>query len=193
MTLDGLRCLCAVVEEQSFRRAAERVHRSQPAVSQQVKGLETEMRQVLIERKTGLPTPAGQCLYERARQILLDADSLGREIRDFDESASHELRLGTSDTTALYILPPVIQAFARAMPQTRLAITSRPSDAIAGQVLQGELALGIVTLPVAQKELESRRLMAQRLPIRSWLLKMASTGLTAPFLPTTALIPPQSI
>lgn len=163
MTLDALRCLCAVVEEGSFRAAAERVHRSQPAVSQQVKSLEREIGNVVLERKTCRLTPIGRRLYDRARHLLAEADSLTRELEDFDESQIHELRVGTSDTMALYILPAAVGAFAQAMPQTRLVMVNRSSDAIAEEVLRGELDLGIVTLPVSREALQEQDLFRQQL------------------------------
>ena len=70
MTLDALRCFCAVVDAGSFRLAAERVHRSQPAVSQQIKALEKESGQVLLDRKTGSLTPAGRVVYEKGRGLI---------------------------------------------------------------------------------------------------------------------------
>lgn len=163
MTLDALRCFCAVVDLGSFRRAAERVHRSQPAVSQQLKALETELGHTLLDRKTTQPTPAGHIVYERGLALLQGADGLTRELEDFDETARHELRVGTSDTNALYFLPAYVKAFAKAMPQTRLVVISRSSDAIAGEVHRGGLDLGIVTLPVARPGIEVRELFEQQL------------------------------
>jgi DNA-binding transcriptional LysR family regulator len=163
MTLDALRCFCAVLEAGSFRAAAQAVHRSQPAVSQQVKSLERELGTVLIERATCAPTPSGETLYARARRLLVEAEGIARELSDFDESRVRALRLGTSDTTAMYVLPPVIRRFARMMPQTRLVIVNRSTGAIAEQVLRGELDLGIVTLPVRHADLEERALFTQEL------------------------------
>ncbi|MFA6239746.1 MAG: LysR substrate-binding domain-containing protein [Candidatus Hydrogenedentales bacterium] len=165
MTLDSLRCFCAVVDTGSFRAAAERVLRSQPAVSQQVKTLEREVGHVLLERATCKMTPSGVALYARASRLLADADALARELRDFDESRVRELRLGTSDTTALYVLPPIVRQFARALPQTRLVIVNRPTEAVADQVVRGELDLGIVTLPVRRAELEEQELFKQNLAL----------------------------
>ncbi len=175
MTLDSLRCFCAIVETGSFHAAADRVHRSQPAISQQLKSLERETGHMLIERKTARPTPAGKSLYARAHKMLLDAETMSREMKDFDESASHELRVGTSDTTALYLLPPYIRRFARLLPQTRLVLTNRSSDAIADLVARAELDLGIVTLPLHRPELTEEVLFRQRmvlvLPARHPLAK----------------------
>ncbi len=163
MTLDAIRCFCAVVETNSFRQAAERVHRSQPAVSQQLKSLERETGHLLVERRTGRPTPLGELLYKRGRRILLSVESLTREVADYDEGEARELRVGTSDTTALYMLPQHVRRFASAMPKTRLVLVNRSSDAIAGQLLRGELDLGIVTLPLRHADLQEEALFQQKL------------------------------
>ncbi|HOD48946.1 MAG TPA: LysR family transcriptional regulator [Candidatus Hydrogenedentes bacterium] len=163
MNLEALRCFCAVIEEESFRKAAERLRRSQPAISQQVKALEKELGHLLLERKTCRLTPVGSLLYDRARHILNETESLSRELEDFDETQAGELRVGTSDTTALYVLPEVVLQFALAMPQTHLVMVNRPSHAIAEQVARGELDLGIVTLPVDNDELIERDLFEQQL------------------------------
>jgi len=163
MTLEALRCFCAVLEAGSFRAAAEQVHRSQPAVSQQIRSLEKELGHPLIDRKLGRATPLGQLLYERAHAILLSVDALAHEVADFDEGAGRELRVGTSDTTALYVLPPHVRRFADAWPQVRLVLVNRNSDAIVEMVLRGELDLGIVTLPQRHAQLEEQELFQQRL------------------------------
>ena len=173
MKLDGLQTFCSVVEQGSFRAAAAHINRSQPAVSQQIKALEEELGHLLIERKGCRLTPAGDRLYNRARHILAEADSLVRELEDLERDVPRELRVGTSDTTALYVLPPVVAAFSREMARvtgvgesshpTRLVIANRPSDALADQVLRGELDLGIVVLPMGHEELEELDLFTQRL------------------------------
>lgn len=163
MTLDGLRCFCAVVESGSFRAAAMTVGRSQPAVSQQLRALEREAGHRLIDRKRGLPTPLGGLLFARALKILHSVDALGREVAEFDMEIGHELRVGASDTTALHDLPSVVKRFAAAAPHTRLVLVNRNSDAIAQQVLKGSLDLGIVTLPQHHPELMEEELFHQRL------------------------------
>lgn len=163
MTLEALRCLCAVVDARGFRAAAERLHRTQSAVSQQLKALEQGCGHILVDRKTCRPTPAGQLLYERARRILADTESLERDLRDFDETEAADLRVGTSDTTALYVLPEAVREFSRAFPKTRLTLINRSSDAIAEHVRRGELDLGIVTLPLNHDDLAEQPLFEEEL------------------------------
>ena len=165
MTLDALGCFCAVFETGSFRAAAEAVHRSQPAVSQQVKALERELGQLIYDRAEGLPTPAGRLVYERARALIDGAAGLVRELKDFDEAAGQELRVGASDTNALYFLPDRVRKFSAQMPDTRLALVTRSTDEIGLAVQRGELDLGIVTLPIEGGRLDSQELFAQRLAL----------------------------
>ena len=162
MTLEALRCLCAIIETHSFRAAAERLHRSQPAVSQQLKSLEREVGHSLIERKTCRPTPMGELIYAQGTIILQQVESLSHEVADFDSVASRELRVGTSDTTALYVLPPLVREYAERMPETRVVLVNRNSGAIVEQVLDGTLDLGIVTLPTHHDELVEAPLFRQR-------------------------------
>ena len=163
MTLDQLQSLRAIIETGSFRSAAVRVHRTQPAVTHQIKALEREMGHALIDRKTAAPTPAGALFYAQARKLLTDADALRAAMRDFDETASSELRLGTSDTTALYILPKIVQRFRRQQPKAKLHIVNRPTEIIATLVERGDLDLGILTLPTVRAALEERMLFQQEL------------------------------
>lgn len=162
MTLDALRCFCAVVDTGSFRRAAEQLYRTQPAVSQQIKTLEREFGQQLLDRKSKKPTRVGQAVYDRSRNLLRDADNLEDEVRDLGERIGNELRLGTSDTNALYYLPSYVSEFTRQRPGAKLVIRSGSSAEVAGWVEKGELDVGIVTLPPDSDALESRKLYAQR-------------------------------
>lgn len=163
MTLDQLQSFRAIIETGSFRGAAACVHRTQPAVTHQIKALEREMGHALIDRKTASPTPAGSLFYAQACKLLTDADTLQAAMRDFDETAASELRLGTSDTTALYILPNIVQRFRKVQPKARLHIVNRPTETIAAMVTRGELDLGIVTLPTGLPALEERILFQQEL------------------------------
>ena len=162
MKLEWLQSFRALVETGAFSAAAKRLHCTQPAVSQQIRALEQHVGRSLFDRRAGAPTPAGSVLYERARHILSEAGSLVRELEDYDESAGRELRIGASDTTALYYLPPYVRQFRRDMPQTRLVVVCRSSAAVEEQVLRGDLDLGIVTLPAGSEGLETVEVFEQR-------------------------------
>lgn len=165
MDLEALRFFCALVEERSFHKAAERVFRSQPAVSQQLKKLEREAGRQLFDRKRAEPTPAGKLLYDRAKPLLASAEGIVRELEDFDESDAGALQVGTSDTNAMYYLPEHIRTFSDRFPHIRFNIVCRSSEEIAESVARGHLDLGIVTLPVVRAELDSMKLFEQRLTL----------------------------
>jgi DNA-binding transcriptional LysR family regulator len=183
MTLDAIRCFCAILDTGSFRAAAARVHRSQPAVSQQLKSLERELGHPLIDRRTTRPTEMGQLVYRRAQALLDAADGLVREVQDVDAAPGQELRVGASDTLALYLLPGCVKRFAAAMPQVRLVLLNRNSDALVAHTLRGDLDLGIVTLPEAHAELDTEPLIEQRLvlavPAKHRLAKAGTATLEA--------------
>ena len=160
--LDAIRCFCAVVETGSFHAAAERLHRTQPAVSQRVRSLEAQCGDALLDRRTRKPTPAGKIVLDRGLAILRAAEALEAEVRTAVISGG-ELRVGTSDTNALYFLPTRVRKFARSMPDVRVFIHCRSSDDVAESIERGELDLGIVTLPVARPGLDVRPLFEQRL------------------------------
>jgi LysR family transcriptional regulator, hydrogen peroxide-inducible genes activator len=163
MTLDQLRTFDALVNAGSFHGAAAVVHRSQPAVSQQIRSLELEFGHQLVDRKTCTPTPAGQVLHERAQVLLREASELERQMSDLDPLAPASLRVGTSDTTALYVLPPVVRAFSERYPQTRLMLANRSSDALAEMVARNQLDLGIVTLPVRREGIREHDLFDEEM------------------------------
>jgi DNA-binding transcriptional LysR family regulator len=163
MNLDALRCFCTVVDTASFRAAAERLHRTQPAITQRVQALERDCRETLLDRRTRKPTAAGRLVYERGLDLLRAADRLEAEVREKSSAGGGELRVGTSDTNALYFLPAKVRAFSRRMPKVRVFIHCRSSDDVADAVARGDLDIGIVTLPLVRPDLETIPLFGQRL------------------------------
>ncbi len=162
LTLESLRCLCAVVDEGSFHAAARRLHRSQPAISHQVRALERETGCPLINRRTARATLPGEEVYARGKRLIADADNLLRAVSSASGEAPTEIRVGCSDTTALYLLPKAVREFARSNPATRLRLLSRSTDELIAATKRGDLDVAIVTLPIDDDELASSTLGAQR-------------------------------
>ena len=163
INLEAIQCFCTIVELGNFRKAAQKLHRTQPAITQQLKRLEQGVGQTLLDRKRRVPTPEGEILYQKGKELLRQANSIVQEIDDLDESPHKELRVGTSDTNALYFLPPYVTQFMDQWPQVKLEILSQSTNRIATQVIEGELDLGIITLPLSRPELETLTLFEQRL------------------------------
>lgn len=162
MTLEALRCFCAVVEEGSFHGAARRLHRSQPAISHQVRALERETGHSLVDRRTARATLPGRQVYERGKRLLADADNLLRAAASATGAAPREIRIGCSDTTALYLLPDAVREFTRTNPSTRLRLLSRSTGELLTATKRGDLDMAIVTLPVRDDALAMTPFGSQR-------------------------------
>src|SRR5213080_2909375 len=121
LDLELLRSFVSVVDAGGFTRAGERVHRTQSTVSQQIKRLEDDIGQPLLNRsgKDVTPTEAGERLLSYARRLL----SLAEEARDVVARPDHEgaVRLGVPEDFAAYRLTKLLAAFSRSHPGLRHA------------------------------------------------------------------------
>src|ERR1700761_1737869 len=119
--LELLRSFVSVVDSGGFTRAGERVHRTQSTVSQQIRRLEDDVGQPLLDRtgKDVVPTEAGERLLSYARRLL----SLAEEARDVMARPGHQgaIRLGIPEDFAAYRLTKLLAAFSRSHPGLRLA------------------------------------------------------------------------
>ena len=156
MDIDLLKTFVMVCEEGSLTRAAVRLFRTQPAITQQIQVLEREFGHVLLERTArGVrPTAQGQALRERAGRLFREWDGLVEEMRDRSEGISGELRIACSDTVARYFLPEILTEFVRKHPGVRLELRDGSSQGIARMVEDGVCDVGFVLLPLARPGLE---------------------------------------
>ena len=142
---DLLRAFVLIAEGGSFTRAAERVGRTQSAVSMQIRRLEETLGQPLLVRtsKGVQPTPQGMWLLERARMLLTLNDEIVGNFRAPPMVGT--VRLGTPDDYALNWLPAILARFAEAHPAVELDVTCMNSDVLADQFLQGRLDLTLLS------------------------------------------------
>ncbi|MFM1850542.1 MAG: hypothetical protein RIS54_226 [Verrucomicrobiota bacterium] len=164
MELYQLRSFIAVAEAGNFTRAAEQLHITQPALSQQVINLEKELEHKLLHRlgRRAVLTDAGKTFIDRARRILLEADNATKEIRD-NPHAESRVTVGAIPSVAPYILPALI-AQAR-IEHPHLQIQAREdfrSDLVNG-VLDGSIDLAVVATPVHAAALAVEPLMREPL------------------------------
>lgn len=150
MDTSRLEVFRAVAREGGFSAAARALDRSQPSVSQVVAALEEELGQRLFVRdgRRVVLTHAGEVMLEHAERIL---DELARARAHLASTAAlreGRLGLGTTDTLACHLLPPVLAEFRRRYPGVELRIETRPSPVIAERVAARELDLGVIVLPV---------------------------------------------
>ena len=147
MELHHLRTFREVVRERSFTAAARKLFLTQPAVSQQIKALETEIGERLLER-TGRdvrPTDAGALLLETAEKVLRELDDGTARIREARDQGEGTVVIACGDTTALYLLPPVLAAFRAEFPKADVAVRCHGSPEVLAHVLSGGADLGVAT------------------------------------------------
>ncbi len=139
---DLLRAFAFIAEEGSFTRAAERVGRTQSAVSMQVQRLEAALGQkVLLRGKGGTVqlTAHGQYLLDRSRELLALNDEI---MHTFQAPQVHgTVRLGTPDDYALRYLPQVLRRFADSHPAVDVEVLCAPSEEVVEKLKAGELDL----------------------------------------------------
>ncbi len=110
MTLDQLLTFLAVVESLSFSEAARKLNQSQPAISQQIKALETDLGLMLFDRTSRQLqlTKAGEKLLPYAQRIRQEAQSIRFALQELSGEVAGELRIGASTTNGNYVIPKVL-------------------------------------------------------------------------------------
>ena len=146
MDLTQMETFLAVAEERSFSRAAVRLHRTQPAVSQAIAKLEAELGEVLFERslRDGTLTDAGELLREYAVKLLnlrSDATSAMGDLRALHRG---RLNLGANEYTCLCLLP-LLSEFRRIHPEVKLTVQRSLASRIPDDVLMHTVELGVVS------------------------------------------------
>src|SRR3954467_6285470 len=146
MDIAALKTFLAVAQERSFSRAAAKVHRTQPAVSQAVKRLEVDLGEQLFDRssKTGTLTDAGKVLQnygERLVRLAEETESAMRELRDLQRG---RVLIGANEA-AVHTLLPVIARFRARFPAIAIDVRRVPARQIAVEVQQGSLDFGALT------------------------------------------------
>jgi DNA-binding transcriptional LysR family regulator len=154
MDLTALRIFLAVAEERSFSRAAAKVHRTQPAVSQAVKRLEDELGEQLFDRssKSGTLTDAGRVLQnygQRLVRLAEEAESAMRELRDLRRG---RVLIGANEA-AIHTLLPLMARFRQKVPDIAVDVRRVPARQIAVEVQQGSLDFGALTFHPAEEGL----------------------------------------
>ena len=146
MDLNLLRTFQLVAQYQSFSRAATELHLTQPAVTMQIKNLETESGELLFERLgRGLAlTPAGEALLVYAEQINNLSEQASETLRHFSKERGR-LTIGAGTTNTIFRLPEILQEYQRNYPQIEIRIRNGNSDLITGLVTENAVDLGLVT------------------------------------------------
>lgn len=156
MDYDQLTSFLEVAKLQSFSRAAEKIYRTQPAISAQVRLLEQECGERLFDRsgKKVLLTPAGEILQRYAQKIIeLHREAL-QAVAELNQTARGKLLIGANEATCLYVLPKTFARFKELYPLVQISIYRNFSHKIMQKVQEGAVELGIVTLPLTATNVE---------------------------------------
>jgi len=148
MEIQKLRGFYWAVQCHSLSDAAEKIHVTQSAISQQVRSLEEELGVKLYERAgRGIqPTPEGERLARYARQVLNTLDDLESEFAELSARPHGTIRIASFRGIATYQLPWIIKRFRRKHPEVKLSVASKTYDSeILAAVASGEVEVGITS------------------------------------------------
>lgn len=149
MDINELQAFVAVAESSSFSHAADVLHITQPAISKRISNLESLLGIRLFDRigRTVMLTEGGRALMPRARKILMEVEDTRRALSNLQGHVTGKLNLGTSHHIGLHRLPPVLRSFTSTYPDVQLDMKFIDSEEAFAGVSQGELEIGIITLP----------------------------------------------
>jgi len=148
INLNDVQAFLAVADCQSFSKAADRLHLTQPAVSKRIQALEAAVAARLFDRvgKQIYLTDAGRVLLPRAEALLRQVLDTQRLLKELDDQVSGTLGLVTSHHVGLHRLAPVLRAFTRRYPDVQLDIRFEDSEEAHNLVRRAESEIAVVTL-----------------------------------------------
>ncbi|MFB8797264.1 MAG: LysR family transcriptional regulator, partial [Microcoleus sp.] len=156
-TLDQLRILKAIASEGSFKRAADSLYVSQPAVSLQVQNLERQLDVPLFDRggRRAQLTEAGHLLLGYGEKILSLCQETCRALEDLQNLQGGTLIVGASQTTGTYLLPRMIGMFRQKYPDVAVQLHVHSTRRTAWSVANGQIDLAIVGGEIPTELLEA--------------------------------------
>jgi LysR family transcriptional activator of glutamate synthase operon len=165
MELRQLQYFVSVSEQRNFTRAAELLHVAQPSLSQQIRALEREVGAALFERtsRSVRLTAAGESLLPHARRALAAVNDARHEIADQAVAPSGVVRLGTTPTVAIHLLPAWLASFIQQYPAIEVRLFESGAVALEGDLVSGAIDLAVVTLPAHHASLQVRSIVEEEL------------------------------
>jgi DNA-binding transcriptional LysR family regulator len=164
--INQLEVFLSVAQEKSFSRAAEALHRTQPAVSQAVRRLETELGEPLFDRssKDGTLTAAGKVLFDFAQQMMNlrhHAHTAIRELRDLHRG---KLTLSANEYTVMGLLP-LIPIFRARHPHIKIEVKRSLASRIPSEILGRDVEIGVVTFKPSDASISSLPVITDELAL----------------------------
>ncbi len=166
MEIRQLKAFLVIAETQTFTAGARRLNITQAAISMQIRQLEDELGIQLFTRtpRRVIITEAGEALLERARKILNEHDGAVCEVAEIAGGEFGRLRIGTaSGTFAVNQLPAIILELNKRRPNVDLTIHSGTSIELVDRIMNGEVDIAFVSLPVDNLNITTETLLADEL------------------------------
>jgi DNA-binding transcriptional LysR family regulator len=164
--LEKLRLFLVVLEEGSLRRAADRLHLSQSAITRQLQLLEHDLGGRVLERTSSgvRPTNGGNALAEKAKMLLADYDSSMAEVRRLVRGEGERLRIGYIASAAQEYLGPALAALRRAYPRLKVKMLDQTPGEMIAALRQGEIDLAFTLhgVDLLSRDFYARKLAAVR-------------------------------
>jgi DNA-binding transcriptional LysR family regulator len=165
MELRQLRYFLSVVKEGSVSAAAAANFVTQPAVSAQIRRLQDEVGEPLLERvgRRVTPTQAGKLLAVHAEDVLDRVEAMERSLGGLQRLESGQLRMGTIDAASVYVLPDVFRAFHRRYPGVRIEVVIGDSAHLLASLRSGDVELATTTMPVDHDGVDARPIYREQM------------------------------
>ncbi len=159
-----LNVFLVVMEEKSFTRAAEKLGRTQPAITQAIQRLETELGETLIDRsgRELALTDAGRVVFEAARRQENLQRELIAQLGELRNKAAGRLVIGANESMILYLLPHLIR-YRQAYPKVKLVVQRSRSSEVPDLLLAGDVDFGVVSYITGDERFRSQVLYVDHL------------------------------
>lgn len=150
MEIQQLRYIVALSQTLNFRKASERVHVTQPTLSQQIKKLEEELGKPLFERnaRNVRLTPEGEIFIPYAMRILKEMKSGLESVQDESDELAGTVRIGAIPTICPYLIPRLITQLSKHAPNIRLDLFEETTSVVLDSLKSSKLDMAVLALPV---------------------------------------------
>jgi DNA-binding transcriptional LysR family regulator len=155
--ISQLEIFLCIAEEKSFSRAAEKMLRTQPALSIAIKRLEEELGESLFDRssKSGTLTEAGKILHSYAQRMINLRDEAKEAISELGGMFRGRLSIGANESTSLYLLPSLLLEYRQRHPNIKIEVYRNVSEKIPAEVLERNLDFGFLSYDPVHPALQS--------------------------------------
>ena len=157
MDFSQLETFLSIAEEKSFSRAAEKMLRTQPAISIAIKRLEEELGESLFDRssKNGSLTEAGRILLSYAQRMINLRDEAKESVSELRGMFRGRLTIGANESTSLYLLPPLLMEYRKRHPKIKIEVFRAVSEKIPLEVSERNLDFGFLSYDPMHPNLQS--------------------------------------